>query len=151
VVYAIGGRRNTAVAVRAGGRGDVTESHMLWRTNKGSNVSSPVYHEGYLYWVHERQGVANCLDAKTGETIYAERLDPRPGVVYSSMTVADGKLYSVSQHNGTFVLAAKPKFELLAHNTLGEDDSRANASLAIHAGQILLRNDRFIYCIGEKK
>jgi outer membrane protein assembly factor BamB len=151
VIYAIGGRKNTALAVRAGGRGDVTESHVLWRTNKGSNVSSPVYHQGYLYWVHERQGTAFCLDAKTGETMYQERLDPRPGVVYSSMTAADGKLYAVSQHNGTFVLAARPQFELLAHNTLGDDDNRANASLAVQGGQLLLRNDRYLYCIGDDR
>lgn len=151
VIYAIGGRSNTAMAVRAGGRGDVTESHEIWRTNKGSNVSSPVYHEGHLYWVHERQGVAYCLDGKTGETVFAERLNPRPGIVYSSIISGDGKLYAVSQHNGTFVLAAKPQFELLAHNTLGDDESRANASPAIHAGQLLLRNDKYIYCIGEKR
>lgn len=150
VIYAIGGRKNTALAVRAGGRGEVTESHVLWRTGKGSNVSSPVYHQGHLYWVHERQGLAYCLDAKTAETVYAERLDPRPGIVYSSLTVADGKLYAVSQHSGTFVLAAEPQFKLLAHNTLGDDDSRANASLAVHNGQLLLRNDRYLYCIGAK-
>jgi hypothetical protein len=150
VIYAIGGRRNTALAVRAGGRGDVTDSHVLWRTGKGSNVSSPVYHQGHLYWIHERQGIAFCLDAKTGETVYQERLDPRPGVVYSSITAADGKLYAVSQHNGTYVLAAKPEFELLAHNAFADDDNRANASLAVHAGQLLLRNDRYIYCIGRK-
>ena len=66
------------------------------------------------------------------------------------MTVADGKLYAVSQHNGTFVLAARPEFELLAHNTLGDDDNRANASLAVHNRQLLLRNDRYLYCIGKK-
>jgi outer membrane protein assembly factor BamB len=150
VVYAIGGRRNTAVAVRAGGRGNVTETHLLWRKEKGSNVSSPVYHEGHLYWVHEGRGIAYCLNAQTGETVFEERLNPRPDLVYSSTIAADGKLYAVSQHRGTYVLAAQPKFELLAHNVLGEDDSRTNASPAVHAGQLLLRNDRYIYCIGRK-
>jgi outer membrane protein assembly factor BamB len=128
----------------------VTQSHVLWRANKGSNVSSPVYHEGHLYWIHERQGIAYCLDAKTGETVYQERLEPRPGIVYSSITAADGKLYAVSQHNGTYVLAAKPQFELLAHNVFADDDNRANASPAVHAGQLLLRNDRYVYCIGRR-
>jgi outer membrane protein assembly factor BamB len=152
VVYAIGGRKNTALAVRAGGRGDVTKSHLLWYKEKlGSNVSSPAYYQGYLYWVHEKQGTAMCLNAETGELMYQQRLEPRPGIVYSSVTAADGKLYAVSQHNGTFVLAAKPECELLAHNTLGEDDSRANACLAVHDGQLLLRNDRYLYCIGTKR
>ncbi|MFP6649969.1 MAG: PQQ-binding-like beta-propeller repeat protein, partial [Pirellulaceae bacterium] len=54
IVYAIGGRKNTALAVRTGGRGEVTESHRLWITDKGSNVSSPVYHDGHIYWFHDR-------------------------------------------------------------------------------------------------
>jgi len=150
VVYAIGGRKNTALAVRAGGRGDVSESHILWETAKGSNVSSPVYYQGNLYWVHEKQGTAICLDAKTGEVVYEKRLEPRPGIVYSSMTVADGKLYATSQHAGTFVLAAKPEFELLAHNVFADDENRANACLAVNGNQLLLRNDRYIYCLGQQ-
>jgi outer membrane protein assembly factor BamB len=150
IVYAIGGRTNTALAVRAGGRGDVTSTHELWRTNKGSNVCSPVYHDGYLYWVHERSGIANCLNATTGQAVYQERLTPRPGVVYASALLADGKLYVVSQHEGTFVLAAKPEFELLAHNTFADDDSRTNASPAVSNGQLLLRTDSNLYCIGQE-
>lgn len=149
IAYVIGGRKNTAIAVRTGGRGDVTKSHVLWRKDVGSNVSSPVYHDGYLYWVHERQGLLNCLNAKTGEKVFQERLEPRPGIVYASITVADGKLYCPSQHNGVYVFAAKPKFELLAHNVFADDDSRTNASVAVHQGQILLRNDRYLYCIGK--
>lgn len=149
VVYAIAGRRNTAVAVRAGGRGDVNDSHVLWRTNKGANVSSPVYHDGHLYWVHESRGIAYCLDAENGEVVYEERLAPRPGLVYSSVTLADGKLYAVSQHNGTYVIAAGPEFELLAHNEIADDDSRANAVPVPSDGQLLLRTDAYLYCIGE--
>ena len=150
IVYAIGGRKNTAIAVKAGGRGNVTESHRLWKTGMGSNVSSPVYHNGHIYWVHEKQGTANCLDAKTGKTVYQKRLAPRPGLIYSSVTVADGKLYAVSQHNGTYVLAAKPEFQLLAHNTFADDDSLTNACPVISNGQLLLRSDKYLYCIGKK-
>jgi hypothetical protein len=56
----------------------------------------------------------------------------------------------VSQHNGTYVVAAKPEFELVAHNVLEDDDSRTNASPAVDRGQLLLRTDRALYCIGEK-
>jgi hypothetical protein len=151
VVYAIGGRQNTAVAIRAGGRGDVTDSHVLWRKSIGSNVSSPVYHDGHLYWIHERQGLANCVNAQTGETVFQVRLEPRPGITYASAVVADGKLYCPSQHNGVYVLAAKPTFELLAHNVIADDDHRTNASVAIQEGQILLRNDKYLYCIGTRR
>lgn len=149
VVYAIGGRKNTAVAVRAGGRGDVTESHRLWSAEKGSNVASPAYHDGRIYWVHERQGTIICLDAATGDIVFEDRLDPRPGVVYSSITIADGKIYAVSQHEGTFVFDAGKELKQLAHNKFDEDD-RANACLAVDRGQLLLRDDAFIYCLGNK-
>lgn len=149
IVYAIGGRTNTALAVRAGGRDDVTDTHVLWRTNRGSNVSSPVYHAGYLYWVHEKQGVLNCLDAKTGDSVFQERIDPRPGTMYASLVAADGKLYCVSQHKGAYVFAAAPKYQLLAHNVIKNDDHRANASLAIQDGRIFMRNDKYLYCIGK--
>lgn len=150
VVYVIGGRRNTAIAVRAGGRGDVTNSHVVWRKNIGSNVVSPVYHDGRLYWVHEKQGTAICIDAKTGNTVYQKRLQPRSGLVYSSPTVADGKIYCVSQYNGAYVLDAGPSFKLLAHNEFANDDSRTNACPVVSNGQLLLRSDKYLYCIGKK-
>ncbi len=150
VVYAIGGRQNTALAIKLGGRGNVTASHLLWKTNRGSNVSSPVIAGGHLYWFHERRGTAYCLDAKTGKIVYESRLAPRPGLVYSSMLHADGKLYAISQHNGTYVVAVGPEFKLLSHNTFADDDNRTNACPVAHNGQLLLRTDGFLYCLGNK-
>jgi outer membrane protein assembly factor BamB len=147
VVYAIGGRKNTALAVRAGGRGDVSKSHLLWKVGKGSNVSSPAYHNGRLYWMHERGGSLICLDAKTGVVVFEERVEPRPGICYSSITIADGKIYAVSQHEGTYVFEAGAEFKQLAQNKL--DESRANACLAIDEGRILLRDDTHLYAIGK--
>lgn len=149
MVFAIGGG-HTSLAVRAGGNGDVTASHGMWRQSKGSNVSSPIYLDGHLYWAHESGGFVCCQNALTGESVYQERLEPRPGNIWSTPVLADGKMYFVSQHNGTFVIAAKPKFELLAHNVFAEDDSRVNASPAVSDGQLLLRTDRALYCIGTK-
>ncbi len=150
IVYAIGGRKNTALAVRAGGSGDVTDTNLLWSTAKGSNVASPAYYQGHLYWVHEKQGIAYCLEAQTGEVKFEKRLEPRPGIVYSSILVADGKVYAISQHDGTFVFAAKPDFEFLAHNTFADDESRTNACLVVYDNKLLLRNDKYLYCLGKK-
>jgi outer membrane protein assembly factor BamB len=148
VVYAIGGG-HTSLAVRIGGRGDVTQSHTLWRKEKGSNVSSPIYHQGHLYWAHDSGGFVCCQNAADGETVYQERLEPRPDKFWSSGVLAGGNLYFASQHNGTYVLAAKPKFELVAHNVFADDESRTNASPAVSDGQIFLRTDRNLYCIGK--
>ncbi len=148
VVYALGGG-HTSVAVRTGGSGDVTASHGVWRLNKGPNVSSPVYYEGHLYWTRDGS-TACCQNPATGEMVYEQRIEPSADRTWSSPVLADGKLYFVSQHNGTFVVAAKPEFELLAHNVFEDDDSRTNASPAVSNGQLLLRSDRFLYCIGAK-
>jgi hypothetical protein len=150
VVYAIGGG-HTSLAVRAGGSGDVTGTHVVWRKNKGSNVSSPVYHEGRLIWASESGGFVCAQDASSGETLYQERLNPTPGNIWSSALLADGKLYLVSQSNGTYVVSAGAKFEQLAHNRFESDTSRTNASPIVHHGQILMRTDRFLYCIGARQ
>ncbi len=149
VVYAIGGG-HTSLAVKAGGRGDVTKTHVLWRKKKGSNVSSPVYHNGYLYWANDHGGLVNCQDATTGEFLYQQRLAPDPGIIYASPVLVEGRLYYVSQHRGTFVVAAQPKFALLAHNVIADDKSRTNASPAVSDGQLLLRSDEYAYCIGKQ-
>jgi outer membrane protein assembly factor BamB len=128
----------------------VTASHTVWRQTKGSNVGSPIYLEGHLYWASEGAGTVCCQNAATGETVFQERLEPRPGNIWSSPVLVDGKLYFVSQKEGTYVVAAKPKFELLAYNRFEDDNSRTNASPAVSNGQLLLRTDRYLYCIGKQ-
>jgi outer membrane protein assembly factor BamB len=151
IVYAIGARKGTAIAVRAGGRGDVTETHRLWVIERGSNVSSPVFHQGHLYWANESRGIVYCADAATGEIKYEERLKPKPEFIYASPLVADGKLFYVSRQDGAFVLNAAPEFKLLAHNVLTpQDKSVFNASPVPDGNKLLLRSDKFLYAIGEK-
>lgn len=144
VVYAIGGRSSRAIAVRAGGRGDVTDTHRLWKANAGANVSSPVVHDGHLYWVSDKNRSAHCLRLSDGELVYRRRLKGQP---YASALFADGRLYVVTRRSGTFVIAAKPEFEQLAHNEL-DDRSMFNASPAVAGNRLLLRSDRFLYCVG---
>ena len=148
IVYSIGGRSGGGLAVRAGGRGDVTGSRVLWRLKKGSNVSSPVYHDGHIYFAHENLGIAYCVNAKSGEVVYEERLQPEPGQIYASPVLAGKQLYYVSRGGRTVVLAAKPKFEQLASNA-ALDRSTHNATPAISGDQLLLRSDKYLYCIGN--
>lgn len=145
VAYAIGGRTSRTIAVKAGGRGDVTDTHKLWEAKAGANVSSPVIHDGHLYWVSDRNKVAYCVRLEDGEVVYSERFRGQP---YSSTLLADGKLYVVTRHDGAFVLAAQPKYELLAHNEL-DDNSTFNASPIASGGKLYVRSDKFLYCIGK--
>lgn len=151
VVFAIGARDNTAIAVRAGGAGDVTKANLLWTLKRGSNVSSPVYHDGYLYWASESRGVVYCADARSGKLKYEERLDPDADLIYASAFLGDGRIYYVSRNQGTYVVEAKPEFKQIAHNTFANDTSVFNGSPAPMAGNLLLRSNRYLYCVGKNR
>jgi len=112
-------------------------------------VSSPILHEGHVYWAHESEGIAYCVEAKTGQVVYGERLE-QAGQIYPSPVLADGKLYYTSRGGRTFVLAARPKFELLATNDLGRVGA-FTASPAVAGGCLFLRSDQWLFCIGVAK
>ena len=149
VVYATGGYpRQGTIAVRAGGKGDVTQTNVLWSSQSASYVPSPVVCQGHLFVVSD-QGSALCLEAKTGKLVYKERL---PGVTgakpfYASVVLADGHLYATSRRNGTFVIQAAPTFTLVAQNKFDGDDTDFNGTPAIVGHQLFLRSNRFVYCI----
>ncbi len=138
-----------AAAVRLGGSGNVSASHRIWTAPHGSEVCTPLCLEGRLYWAHQESGVAYCLDARTGDTIYERRLEPHPGRLYASAVLADGRIYYVSRENGTYVVAASPDFQQLAHNTISNDPSIFNATPAIAAGRLYLRSHTHLYAIGQ--
>jgi outer membrane protein assembly factor BamB len=150
VVYAVGGRNGGgALAVRTGGKGDVTSTHRLWMVQKGSNVTSPLLHEGHLYWMNESSGVAFCAEAKTGKIVYEQRVEGA-GQIYASPVLADGKIYYLSRNGRTAVVAAKPQFERLALNDFG-DRSTFNASPAVAGKQLFVRSDHHLYCLGKAR
>lgn len=148
VIYCIGGRTNGSLAVRAGGRGNVTDTHRLWTGKKGSNVSSPIYHAGHVYWANDKEGTLYCVAARTGRVVYEQRTE-RGGQVYAAALLAEGKLYYTTREGHTFVVAAGPTYRLLAHNDLS-DGSLFNASPAVAGGRLFLRSDKFLYCLGRK-
>ncbi len=148
IVYCFGGRSGVAaLAVRSGGMGDVTKTHRLWTGIKGSNVTSPVFHEGFLYWMNDSSGIAYCAKAETGEIQYEHRMN-RAGQVYASALLAEGRLYYLTRQGKTFVLAAKPEYAEMAVNDL-QDGSLFNGSMAVDGERILVRSDKYLYAIGK--
>ena len=134
------------LALKAGGRGDVTTSHLLWSTKNGPDVPTPVTDGQYFYVVNDR-GIMWCLDAKTGAEVYAqERL--KPGTYSGSPVLADGKIYVTNEDGLTSVVRAGPKFEVLAENALND---YSLSSPAISNGQIFIRTSQNLYCIGKKQ
>jgi outer membrane protein assembly factor BamB len=131
------------LAFRAGGRGDISESHRLWSFNNGPDVPTPVTDGKYFYTVNDR-GIMWCLDARTGQEIWgSQRL--KPAVYSSSPVLADGKLYVSNEDGLTTVVKAGAKFEVLAENDLA---GYTLSSPAISDGHIFLRTAQFLYAIG---
>ena len=131
------------LAFRAGGRGDISESHRLWSFNNGPDVPTPVTDGKYFYTVNDR-GIMWCLDARTGQEIWgSQRL--KPAVYSSSPVLADGKLYVSNEDGLTTVVKAGAKFEVLAENDLA---GYTLSSPAISDGHIFLRTAQFLYAVG---
>ena len=106
------------LAFKAGGRGDITSSHVLWSTVNGPDVPTPVTDGKYFYIVNDR-GIMWCLDAKTGAEIYGQQRI-KPGTYSGSPVLADGKIYVTNEEGLTTVVKAGPKFEVLAENPLND-------------------------------
>ena len=155
MIYAIHGYSGPMSAIKPGGSGDVTNSHRQWTRPKViSNVPSPVFSGGYIFSVRSEGGIVSCVDAKDGSIIYQKRLQKKDGGginrLYASPLAADGKIYFVSREEGAFVLEAGPEFKQLAHNQIADDRSIFNGSPVVSNGRLLLRSDKFLYCIGQK-
>jgi outer membrane protein assembly factor BamB len=151
VLYCIGGRSGIGgLAIRTGGSGDVTATHVLWSLAKGTNVPSPILHDGHVYYAHENLGVVNCINAKSGEVVYSERLDPNPGQIYASPVLAGGKLYYLGRGGQAVVVSAEPAFKILSSAKLENGRGVFNGSPAITGDRMLIRSNKFLYCIGTK-
>jgi outer membrane protein assembly factor BamB len=134
------------LAIRTGGRGDVTQSHRVWSFDNGPDVPTPATDGTHVYVVTDR-GVAWALDAKTGRVVYGpERL--RPGTYSASPVVADGRVYVTSEEGVTSVYKAGPVFEVLAENAI---DEYTLSSPAVSNGQIFVRTAGGLYAIGKAR
>lgn len=139
-----GYRSGPYMALRAGQRGDVTKDKLLWHVETGAPyTSSLVYDNGMLYMATE-MGIVSCLDAKTGERVWRERLG---GIYSASPVAADGKIYLFGESGETLVLrAGARKPEIIAKNKL---NVRVIASPAFAGGRIFVRGDRQLVAIGK--
>ena len=141
-----GAAENCLVAIRPGGRGDVTKSHVLWRYRKAlPNTSSPLLYRGVIYLV--RDGIFTSLNPENGAVFKQARLTGALGRYWSSPVAADGKIFVVSEDGRVVVLRAAPEWEILAVNNLDEDTF---ATPAIVDGQIYVRTRAALYCFARR-
>ncbi|MGH9321954.1 MAG: PQQ-binding-like beta-propeller repeat protein [Vicinamibacteria bacterium] len=145
VIYTSRGYRSGPyMAIRPGGRGDIRETeHLVWHVPTGAPyVSSVVHYNGVVYMASDA-GVVQAADAKTGERLFQGRTG---GVFSAAPVAADGKVYFMSETGEAIVIAAKREFEILAQNAM---DARFLASPAIAGGQLFLRSDDRLICVGQ--
>ena len=125
------------LAIKPGGRGNISTSHVAWSFDRGPDVPTPVSDGKLLYIVNDR-GVVEVLDVQTGAVVYGpERL--KPAIYSASPTLADGKIYVTSEEGMTSVFAAGPKFELLAENDSAE---YTLSTISVSQGQLFLRTEK---------
>jgi outer membrane protein assembly factor BamB len=144
IIY-VPSRIKPLLALKAGGRGDITSSHVLWSTPNGPDVPTPVTDGKYFYVVNDK-GIMWCLDAKTGAEVYGNQRI-KPAKYSGSPVLADGKIYVTNEEGLTTVVAAGPKFEVLAENPLNDFTL---SSPAISDGRIFIRTAQHLYAIGKK-
>jgi outer membrane protein assembly factor BamB len=143
VIYASRGYRSGPyMALRPGGRGDVTATHTVWRIETGAPyVSSLLYYDGVVYMAND-VGVLTASDAAAGGRLWQERVD---GVFSASPVAGGGHVYFVAENGDTVVVKAGRSPRVVHRNALGE---RSVASPAISRGQLFLRTDNHLFCIG---
>jgi outer membrane protein assembly factor BamB len=148
-IYLIGSSFNAkrTIAVRFGGSGDITKSHVLWSNEKvGASYCSPVLVGERLFFF---SGQATCVDRKTGKVIAQTRLDDIKQL-YSSPIVAGGRIYLFTRNQGAYVISADDKMTVLTHNDLG-DTTTINSSPAASDGDIFVRTQEYLYCLRKGK
>jgi outer membrane protein assembly factor BamB len=140
--------RNGALAVKLGGTGDVTDTHVLWRFEKSlPDVPAPLVYNGVVFLVRSG-GIATTLDARTGMVLKQARLTGALEDYYASPIGVDDKVYIASEHGKVVVLRATGNWEVLAIN---EFDADIYATPAISEDRMYIRTQDALYAIGSSK
>jgi outer membrane protein assembly factor BamB len=148
MVFCSSGRAGPTLAIRPGGKGDVTRSHLAWTSPRGSPfVPSPILYGEHLYMVNDMQSVVTTFEATTGKVMWQNRLGASRREGFSASPVAvDGKVFFTNDEGETFVLKAGPTFELLRTNRIGEGTL---ATPALVDGKWYIRTERNLFAIGS--
>ena len=148
LLFCSSGRAGPTMAIRPGGTGDVTDSHLVWSSPRGSPfVPSPILYGDQIFMVNDMASIATSFDARTGETMWQGRLGVARREGFSASPVAvDGKVFFTNDNGETFVIRSGEEFELLHVNEIGE---RTLASPALVGGRWYIRTGENLIAIGE--
>ncbi len=153
--FLMGGREGNAMGFKLGGAGDVSDTNTLWKTRLRSSIATPIVVGDSMFWASG--GIFYAAGLDDGEAIYKERL-PRlgkptggfPNADYSSPIAVGGNIIQFTRSGESYVIAAGDKLNIVSHNPAFDgDDSAFSATPAVSDGQLFVRSDKFLYCIGE--
>lgn len=148
IAVAMGGFIGNSIAVPTGGSGDASGKR-LWQTTRTKNrLGTGVIHEGHAY-IFNTDGFAECIELKTGKSVYLERVKavgPK-GDSWSSSVLSGDRIYVLNQSGDCHIIRATPKFELIGSNGLGSE--LTNSSVAVSDGQLFIRTQEHLWCIGK--
>ncbi len=149
MLFSSSGRAGPTLAIRPGGQGDVTRTHLVWSSPRGSPfIPSPILHGDQLYMVNDMTSIATAFDAKTGRALWQNRLGAAQREGFSaSPVVVDGKIFFTNDEGETFVLRGGGEFNLLHVNSIGE---RTLASPALVDGRWYIRTAGHLFAIGSR-
>jgi outer membrane protein assembly factor BamB len=140
--------KNSTFAVRPGGKGDVSKTHVAWKQTKGvPYVPSPVYHDGVLYMVKDG-GQMSAYDAKTGDPVYQLERVGAPGQYYASPVVANGHIYLTALNGDVTVAKVGSSPDVVFRGKLGE---RTQATPAVVDDTLYVRTAGNLYAFSEQK
>lgn len=151
IAYLMGSRAGHAQAVKIGGKGDVSKTHVLWQTRVRAGITTPVLVDDALYW--SSSGFFMALDTKTGEEIYRSRL-PRiggptggfPNADYSSPIAVGDTIVLFTRNGESYAIEAADEFKVLVHNAAFEGDTSSfRATPAASDGELFMRSDAYLY------
>lgn len=149
MIYACSAKREVMLAIKAGGKGLITDTHVAWKfTENAPDVCTPLYYQSQLFVLDGDKQVMTCMDPATGAKKWQGKLGVRE-IFSASPTGADGKIYCFGEEGTVVVLAAGNEFKILSTSNLGEGPSMS--TIAAAQGQLFVRTAKNLYCFGNKK
>lgn len=148
MVFASAPKKEPVFAIRDGGKGNVTATHVAWKFEEfPTDCVTPLYYKDRLFVLDGDRQMITCLDPKTGNKLWQGNLGTRE-IFRSSPTAADGKIYCLSENGTVVVLDAGKEFKILS--TIKMDEEPCRSSIAISQGQLFIRTGKNLYCVENK-
>jgi outer membrane protein assembly factor BamB len=148
LLYVIPGRPGTSFALKPGGSGNVSDSHVVWKvTRKGRDLPSPIVVGDYVLMISMRSAILTCYSAKDGKQLWQERIG---GNFTSSPVSYDGMAVFLSESGEALVVKPGPTANIVSRSSIGATDEEIfRASITPSKKELFMRSTSVLYCVGK--